>query len=114
MVCNDKTGHAEVIELEFDPSSVSYKELLDVFWGMHDPTQVDRQGPDYGSQYRSVIFYHTEKQKEFAQKSRETLERSKKYTNKIVTQILPIEHFYKAEDYHQQYLEKRGLPVCHF
>jgi len=108
-VCTDRTGHAEVVQLEYDPSLVSYEELLEVFWEIHDPTTMNRQGPDVGSQYRSMIFYHTEEQKVQAEESKEKLERSRKYKNKIVTEIKPASVFYMAEDYHQQYLEKCGL-----
>ncbi len=113
-VCTDKTGHAEVVQVDFDPKIVSYEKILEVFWNCHDPTTVNRQGPDIGTQYRSVIFYYSEKQKESATQSKQALEKAKKYKNKIITQILPAEKFYKAEEYHQQYLEKRGLAVCHF
>ncbi|MSR85923.1 peptide-methionine (S)-S-oxide reductase [Candidatus Woesearchaeota archaeon] len=113
-ICTDKTGHAEVVQVDFDPKIISYEKLLDIFWNLHDPTTMNRQGPDLGSQYRSVIFYYNKKQKESAIKSKELLEKSKKFKTKIVTQILPADQFYKAEDYHQQYLEKRGLAVCHF
>ena len=111
-VCTGSTGHVEVVQVEFDPKKVSYKELLNVFWNTHDPTTKDHQGSDVGTQYRSVIFYHTEKQKECAIQSREKEE--KKYKNKITTEILPAKEFYKAEEYHQQYLEKCDLAVCHF
>lgn len=111
-VCTDRTGHVEVVEVEFDPHKVSYKELLQVFWHCHDPTQVNRQGPDVGTQYRSVIFYHSEKQKKEALQSKK--EEQKKYKGRIVTEIFVAPHFYQAEKYHQQYLEKRGLATCHF
>ena len=113
-VCSDKTGHAESVEVTFDPKKVSYEKLLDVFWSNHDPTQVNRQGPDFGTQYRSVIFYHNEKQKKLAEESKQKLQKSPKYKNrKIATQIVPAQPFYRAEEYHQQYLEKRGLSTCH-
>lgn len=113
-VCTDKTGHVEVVEVEFDPELVKYGKLLDVFWENHDPTQVNRQGPDVGTQYRSVIFYQNEKQKEAAMKSREKLQKSARFkTAKIATAIEKAGEFYKAEEYHQQYLEKRGLSTCH-
>ncbi len=112
-VCTDKTGHAEVVEVEYDPARVSYKELLNVFWENHDPTQLNRQGPDIGTQYRSVIFYHSPEQEAAAIASKEALQQSGKYKRPIVTEILPAPEFYRAEDYHQQYLEKRGLSHCH-
>jgi peptide-methionine (S)-S-oxide reductase len=105
-VCSSETGHVEVVEVVFDATKVSYEVLLDAFWGMHDPTQVDRQGPDVGTQYRSVIFYHSEEQKIIAQSSKEKLEDLKKFKAPIATQILPISQFYKAEEYHQKYFEK--------
>jgi peptide-methionine (S)-S-oxide reductase len=112
-VCTDRTGHAETVQVEFDPARVSYEQLLDVFWTNHDPTTRNRQGPDIGTQYRSVIFYHTPEQKAEAIASKQKLERSGKYRRPIVTQIEPATTFWKAEDYHQQYLEKRGLSTCH-
>jgi peptide-methionine (S)-S-oxide reductase len=112
-VCTDKTGHAEVVEVTYDPSRVSYEELLKVFWENHDPTQLNRQGPDVGTQYRSVIFFHTPEQEAAAVASREQLERSGRYRKPIVTEIAPAPTFYRAEEYHQQYLEKRGLATCH-
>ena len=113
-VCRDKTGHAEVVQIEFDPKQVSYEQLLEIFWNCHDPTTVNRQGPDVGTQYRSVIFFYNQNQKKSAILSKENVEKSKKYKAKIVTQIIPFKKFYKAEEYHQQYLEKRGRAVCHF
>ena len=110
-VCTDETGHAEAVEVTYDPSKVSYERLLRVFWENHDPTQLNRQGPDVGTQYRSAIFYHNEKQKQTAIKSKEEMQ--KKYKAKIVTEIVKAPTFYKAEEYHQQYLEKRGLSTCH-
>jgi peptide methionine sulfoxide reductase msrA/msrB len=112
-VCTDRTGHAEVVQVEFDPTQVSYEQLLDVFWTNHDPTTVNRQGPDVGTQYRSVIFYHTPEQKAAAVASKEKLEQSGKFRRPIATQIEPAPTFWRAEDYHQQYLEKRGLSSCH-
>lgn len=106
-VCTDATGHAEAVHVEFNPSKVSYEELLDVFWSIHDPTQLNRQGPDIGTQYRSAIFYHNEKQRKAAIASKEKLEKSGKFNNPIATQIAPVSEFYKAEEYHQKYLEKR-------
>lgn len=113
-VCTDKTGHAEVVQLEFNPGKVQYEKLLDAFWGMHDPTQINRQGPDIGSQYRSVIFYHNEGQKKAAHKSREMLEKSGRYKRKIATEILPAQKFWRAEEYHQRYFEKTGKAACGF
>lgn len=112
-VCTDRTGHAEVVEVTFDPAEASYEQLLDVFWNNHNPTQLNRQGPDVGTQYRSVIFYHTPEQREAAEASKAALEQSGKWKRPIVTQIVPAEPFYRAEDYHQQYLAKRGLSNCH-
>lgn len=110
-VCTDETGHAEAVEITYDPDKVSYEKLLDVFWNNHNPTQSNRQGPDVGTQYRSAIFYHNEKQKKASQKSLK--EQQKKYKDKIATEIKSSSKFYKAEEYHQQYLEKRGLSTCH-
>ena len=112
-VCTDKTGHAEVVQIEFDTSQISYEELLNVFWNNHNPTTPNRQGPDVGTQYRSVIFFHAKEQKKIAKRSKENLEKSGKYENKIVTEIIPASIFYKAEDYHQKYLMKKGLNSCH-
>ena len=112
-VCTDETGHAEVVEVTYEPSKVSYDKLLDVFWSNHNPTQLNRQGPDEGTQYRSVIFYYTPEQKSLAIKSKKKLEKSGKWAGKIVTQIVPASTFNRAEEYHQRYLEKRGLNVCH-
>ncbi len=108
-VCTDTTGHAEVIQVEYDPSKISYRKILDIFWNNHDPTTLNRQGPDIGKQYRSAIFFHTAEQQKDALESKDELERSGKYTKKIVTEIVPATEFYKAEDYHQQYYEKCGL-----
>ena len=112
-VCTDETGHAEAVEVTYDPTKVSYEKLLDVFWQNHDPTTQNRQGPDIGTQYRSAIFYHNEKQKKLAIASKQKLEKSKKYNKAIATEIKPADEFYEAEEYHQQYLEKKGLNVCH-
>ena len=111
-VCSDTTGHAEVVLVTYDPSRVSYDKLLEVFWNEHDPTQVNRQGPDYGTQYRSVIFYMNDAQKQAAEMSKKALAESGKYSRPIATSIEPAPTFYKAEEYHQQYLEKRGLSTC--
>lgn len=112
-VCTDRTGHAEAVEVEFDPAKISYEKLLDVFWENHDPTQLNRQGPDVGTQYRSAIFYHSPEQAAEARASKEQVERSHRFSKPVVTQILPAAEFFQAEDYHQQYLEKRGLASCH-
>ncbi|PYV53133.1 MAG: peptide-methionine (S)-S-oxide reductase [Acidobacteria bacterium] len=112
-VCTDSTGHAEGVEVTFDPAEISYDKLLDVFWENHDPTQLNRQGPDWGTQYRSAIFFHSPEQEAAAKASKERLEKSHRFSKPIVTQIVPAETFYEAEDYHQQYLEKRGLATCH-
>lgn len=112
-VCTDETGHAEVVQVEFDPQQVSYRQLLDVFWSNHDPTTLNRQGPDVGTQYRSVIFYHSPEQKAAAEGSKAEVERSGRFRRPIVTQIEPAPTFWPAEDYHQRYLEKRGLTHCH-
>lgn len=112
-VCSHTTGHAEVVQVEYDPARVSYDTLLGVFWENHDPTQLNRQGPDVGDQYRSVIFYHTPEQQAAALASKERLEQARTFRKPIVTQVVPAETFYRAEDYHQQYLEKRGLSSCH-
>jgi len=112
-VCSDRTGHAEVVEVDFDPSVVSYDRLLDVFWNAHDPTQVNRQGPDVGTQYRSVIFTHSPEQEKAAIASRDRLDQSGRFRRPIATQIEPAGTFWRAEDYHQQYIAKRGLGSCH-
>jgi peptide-methionine (S)-S-oxide reductase len=112
-VCTDRTGHAEAVEVDYDPAKVSYHQLLKVFWENHDPTQLNRQGPDWGTQYRSAIFFHTPEQEAAAKASKQALENSGDYRKPIVTQIVPATTFYEAEDYHQQYLEKRGLASCH-
>jgi peptide-methionine (S)-S-oxide reductase len=112
-VCMKGTRHAEVVQVEFDPQQVSYEELLNVFWTSHDPTQLNRQGPDVGDQYRSVIFYHTPEQKTAAEASRQALETSGRFHKPIVTVIEPAPEFWRAEEYHQQYLEKRGMASCH-
>jgi peptide-methionine (S)-S-oxide reductase len=111
-VCTDETGHAEVVEVTFDPARVSYDQLLDVFWANHDPTQKNRQGPDVGTQYRSAIFFHSPAQRDAAIASRERLEKSGKLRRPIATEITPASTFWRAEDYHQRYLEKRGLASC--
>jgi peptide-methionine (S)-S-oxide reductase len=112
-VCTDRTGHAEAVQVEYDPAKVSYEQLLDVFWANHDPTTLNRQGPDAGTQYRSAIFFHSPEQEKVAQASKETLDKSGRFRRPIVTQIVPAVTFYPAEEYHQKYLEKRGLATCH-
>lgn len=112
-VCTDRTGHAEAVEVDFDPAKVSYDDLLKVFWENHDPTQRNRQGPDWGTQYRSAIFFHSPEQQVAAQSSKEALEKAHRYSKPIATLIVPADTFYPGEDYHQQYLEKRGLASCH-
>jgi peptide-methionine (S)-S-oxide reductase len=113
-VCTDKTGHAEAVELEFDPNVVSYEKLLDVFWDIHDPTTLNRQGPDVGSQYRSAIFYHSPEQEKIARASRKRLQESGKFKRPVATEITAAGEFYKAEEYHQRYFEKKGIkPNCH-
>ncbi len=108
-VCTDKTGHAEAVQVEYDPDEISFKELLDVFWKNHNPTTLNRQGPDVGIQYRSAIFYHDDDQKETAEKSKEFLTSSNIFDDPIVTQIIPAPTFYAAEEYHQKYFKKHGL-----
>jgi len=109
-VCTDRTGHAEVVRVEFDPEKISYEKLLDVFWALHDPTTLNRQGPDVGTQYRSAIFVHDAEQKDVAEASRARAQ--ERFSRPIVTEITPAEEFYPAEEYHQRYLEKRGLATC--
>jgi peptide-methionine (S)-S-oxide reductase len=111
-VCTDTTGHAEVVEVQYDPAKVSYDRLLDVFWMLHDPTTLNRQGPDVGTQYRSAIFYHDDEQKRLAEASKAKLEASGRFRRPIVTEITPASTFYRAEEYHQRYLEKRGKTSC--
>ncbi len=112
-VCTDTTGHAEVVDVDFDPEKVSYETLLEVFWSNHDPTTLNRQGPDVGSQYRSAVFFHSDEQRVAAERVKERLVASGRFSNTIVTEIEPAATFYRAEDYHQRYLEKRGLASCH-
>ena len=112
-VCTDRTGHAEVVQVTFDNSRISYETLLDTFFAMHDPTQLNRQGPDFGSQYRSVIFTHSDEQAAQARSRIAELSASGTYRQPIVTQVLPSMTFWKAEEYHQKYLEKRGMVACH-
>ncbi len=112
-VCTGRTGHAEVVQVEYDPGEVTYDRLLEVFWENHDPTTLNRQGPDVGTQYRSAIFYHTPEQERAAKESKARLEASGKLRRPVVTEITAASAFYPAEDYHQRYLEKRGLASCH-
>jgi len=112
-VCTDSTGHAEVVQVTFDPAQVSYEKLLETFFSLHDPTTLNRQGPDMGTQYRSVIFFHTPEQEAAARAFKEKLQKSGKFARPIVTEIAPAAKFHRAEEYHQRYLEKRGLRVCH-
>jgi peptide-methionine (S)-S-oxide reductase len=109
-VCTDRTGHAEVVEVKFDPDEISYDDLLEVFWRLHDPTQVNRQGPDVGRQYRSAIFVYDDEQRAAAAASKERAQA--RYSKPIATTIEPASTFWQAEDYHQRYLEKRGLATC--
>ena len=113
-VCTDRTGHAEVVELDFDPERVNYGQLLDAFFAMHDPTTLNRQGPDWGTQYRSAIFYHSPEQEAQARAKIEELNADGRFApRRIVTKVEPAQTFWRAEDYHQRYLEKRGLAKCH-
>ena len=111
-VCTGRTGHAEVVEVEYDPSKVSYEELLAVFWNIHDPTTLNRQGPDMGTQYRSAIFFHNPEQEVAAKASKEQLQHSGRFKKPIVTELTPALPFYRAEEYHQRYLEKHGQASC--
>lgn len=112
-VCSDSTGHAEVVELTFDPAKVSYQALLDLFFELHDPTQVNRQGPDWGTQYRTVVFFHSPEQETAAKEKIAQLTAEKRFPRPIATQVVPAATFWRAEDYHQKYLEKRGMVSCH-
>ena len=113
-VCSDRTGHAEAVEVIFDPAAVSYEHLLEAFWELHDPTTMNRQGPDVGSQYRSAIFFHTPEQAKAARESKARAQASGKYRRPIVTEITPASEFYRAEEYHQKYFQKHGGAACHF
>ena len=114
-VCTGTTGHAEVVQVTFDPTKINYEQLLEAFWSSHDPTTLNRQGNDVGTQYRSVIFYHNEKQRVIAEFYKEKLEKSGAYDKPIVTELTPFKAFYKAEDYHQNYYKENGSqPYCHF
>lgn len=110
-VCTDKTGHVEVVQVSYDPNIISYEKLLELFWKSHNPTELNRQGPDIGSQYSSVIFYHTQEQEKTAEKSKTSIQ--KKYKKQIMTAIEESRTFYPAEEYHQKYLMKRGAKICH-
>lgn len=112
-VCYEDTGHAEVVQMTYDPARVSYEKLLEVFWNAHDPTQLNRQGPDCGTQYRSVIFFHTPEQEAAARASKQQMETSGRFRRPIATQIASATEFWRAEEYHQQYLAKRGISSCH-
>jgi peptide-methionine (S)-S-oxide reductase len=112
-VCTDRTGHAEVVEVKFDPAQVSYQRLLDLFFELHDPTQLNRQGPDWGAQYRSVIFFHSPEQEATAKATIARLTEQKTFRKPVVTQVVPAQSFWRAEEYHQKYLEKRGALSCH-
>src|SRR5260370_8263858 len=113
-VCTDETGHAEVVQVTFDPAKVSYEQLLDVFWQAHDPTQLNRQGPDFGTQYRTAIFFHSPEQESAAKKSLAALDASGKLKRPIATEITPASTFYRAEEYHQKHLQKASVASCHF
>jgi peptide-methionine (S)-S-oxide reductase len=112
-VCTDETGHAEVVQVEFDPAKISYEALLEKFWNIHNPTTLNRQGPDFGSQYRSAIYFHSREQEQSARTSKEQLDKSGKWPRPIVTEITPATAFWRGEEYHQRYLEKRGAKACH-
>lgn len=112
-VCRGDTGHTEVVQVRYDPDQLSYESLLDAFWQCHDPTQVNRQGPDFGYQYRSVIFWHSDRQRTVAEASKQRLQASGAHASPVATAIEPASVFYDAEEYHQKYLEKRGLAACH-
>jgi len=112
-VCTDATGHAEVVDVDYDPAKITYEQLLDVFWNNHDPTQLNRQGPDVGKQYRSAVFYQTPEQKAAAEASKAALQASGRFRRPVVTEITAAEPFWRAEEYHQRYLQKRGKDSCH-
>jgi len=113
VVCTDRTGHAEAVQVKYDPKEISYKDLLDLFWSIHNPTTKNRQGPDIGSQYRSAVFYHTVEQEKIARELKEMLDDSNRFQGKIVTEIVPATTFYEAEDYHQKYYQKIGGGSCY-
>lgn len=112
-VCSDTTGHAEAVEVDYDPNKIGYEQLLQVFWENHDPTTLNRQGPDFGSQYRSAIFTHDAEQQQVAVASKEALDKSGRLSRPVVTEIVPAGEFWEAEDYHQKYFAKRGITHCH-
>jgi len=112
-VCTGRTGHAEVVRVDYDPDTVAYEQLLDAFWQCHDPTQVNRQGPDIGTQYRSAIFYHDEQQRQAAEQAKQELDQSNRFGKPVATEISPAGPFYRAEEYHQRYFEKNGISGCH-
>jgi peptide-methionine (S)-S-oxide reductase len=112
-VCTDRTGHAEVVQVTFDPAIVRYEQLVEAFWLLHDPTQVNRQGPDFGTQYRTAIFFHSPEQEAIAKKAKAELDASGRFRKPIATEITPAGPFYRGEEYHQRYLEKRGAASCH-
>jgi peptide-methionine (S)-S-oxide reductase len=112
-VCSDQTGHAEAVQVVYDPTVVTYEQLLDKFWSMHDPTTLNRQGPDFGSQYRSAIFFHSPEQQAAALAVKEKLEKAHRFPRPIVTQIAPAASFWPAEEYHQKYFQKHGGGSCH-
>lgn len=112
-VCTDRTGHAEVVELTFDPAKITYEQLLDQFFSLHNPTQLNRQGPDWGAQYRSAVFYHSPEQKTAAEAVIARLTAERRFAKPIATQVVPAQTFWRAEEYHQKYLEKRGMASCH-
>jgi peptide-methionine (S)-S-oxide reductase len=112
-VCTGRTGHAEAVEVDFDPSQVSYRDLMAVFFQSHDPTTMNRQGPDFGTQYRSAIFFHDAEQEAAARESKEALSKAGSFKRPIVTEITPSAEFFRAEEYHQQYFEKQGIKACH-
>ncbi|MFZ0632492.1 MAG: peptide-methionine (S)-S-oxide reductase MsrA [Acidobacteriaceae bacterium] len=112
-VCTDRTGHAEAVEIDYDPSLITYEQILDEFFSLHDPTQLNRQGPDWGTQYRSAIFFHSPEQEAAAKATIARLTAEKRFPKAIVTQVVPAQTFWRAEEYHQKYLEKRGALSCH-
>lgn len=112
-VCTDRTGHAEAVEIDYDPDTISYEQLLEAFFALHDPTQMNRQGPDWGTQYRSAIFFHSPEQELAARAFIARMTAEKRFGKPIVTQVVPAQTFWRAEDYHQKYLEKRGAASCH-
>lgn len=112
-VCTDRTGHAEAVEIDYDPTQISYEKLLEAFFSLHDPTQLNRQGPDWGTQYRSAIFFHSPEQETEAKQFIARLTAEKRFAKPIVTQVVPAQTFWRAEEYHQKYLEKRGALTCH-